>query len=203
MASGFLDPLLRLLMSPLGVGVLAALDSTLVFWLPLGVDLAMVILGARHPDFFWIYPIVGTAGSLLGAATSFRMGQVAGEAGLKHFIPERRLARVRRRVSRGGAVTLAGLDLLPPPFPFTLFLLAAGALDVDRTRFFVTLGVVRLLRFGIESGLGALYGDRLAVQIGSRLVRDVAGLCILAAGIASVFSLVRLLRKRPNRRRTR
>jgi membrane protein YqaA with SNARE-associated domain len=196
MSSSFFDPLLRLLLSPLGVGVLAALDSTLVFWLPLGIDLAMVIMGARHPRLFWLYPVIGAAGSIAGAATSFRVGQAAGEAGLKRLVPPRKLERVKRRVRQSGATTLAALDLLPPPFPFTLFLVAAGALQVNRTRFFTTLGIVRFFRFALESGLGALYGARLAVQIESRLIRDIAGLCVIAAVAASVVSLVRLIRRR-------
>src|SRR5438093_9864028 len=154
MFSGLCDPLLRFMLSPLGIGVLAALDSTLVFWLPLGLDLAMVILGARHPHWFWVYPVVATAGSLLGAATSFRVGEIVGESGLKRFASTRKIERVQARVNRSGAMTLGALDLLPPPFPFTLFLVAAGALEVNRVRFFVTLGVVRLLRFGVEAALG-------------------------------------------------
>jgi len=195
MFSGFFDPLLRFLLTPLGVGVLAALDSTLVFWLPLGIDLAMVIVGARHPHTFWWTAIVGAAGSLVGAATTFWVGHRVGEAGLERLVPARKLERVKRRVGESGALTLAALDVLPPPFPFTLFLVAAGALDVDRTRFFATLGVVRFLRFLVEAGLGAKYGARLAMQITSRLVRDIAGLCVVLAIVASIVSFLRLKRR--------
>jgi membrane protein YqaA with SNARE-associated domain len=203
MSFSFFDPLLRFLLSPLGIGVLAALDSTLIFWLPLGIDLAMVIMGARHPGLFWFYPIVATAGSLLGAYTSFRVGQAAGESGLTHFVPAKKLDRIKRRVGQSGALTLAILDLLPPPFPFTLFVVVAGALDVNRRRFFVTLGVVRFFRFALECGLGALYGQQLATQIGSRLMRDIAGVLVLLAIAASLIALVRLVRRGVPRRASR
>jgi membrane protein YqaA with SNARE-associated domain len=188
----FFDPLLRFLLTPWGVGVLAALDSTLVFWLPLGIDLAVVILGAQHPRLFWIYPLAATAGSLAGATTTFLVGHAAGEAGLKHFVPERKLEKIQARVRKSGALTLGALDLLPPPFPFTFVLLAAGALDVNRAQFFSVLAAARLLRFGLEAALGAHYGAPLALRIESRLFRDIAGLCVVAAIGASVISLVRL-----------
>lgn len=196
------DSLLRFLLTPWGIGMLAALDSTLVFFLPLGVDVAMVIMGAKHPQLFWIYPLSGTLGSLAGAATTFYAGQAAGEAGLKHFVPERKLERVQARVRQSGALTLGALDLVPPPFPFTFILVAAGALDVNRVRFFSVLGVARLLRFGVEAGLGARYGAPLAMSIGSRVIRDIAGLCIAGAIVTSVFSAIRLAR-RGRRRITR
>jgi membrane protein YqaA with SNARE-associated domain len=194
--ASFFDPLLRLLLTPVGIGVLAALDSTVVFFLPLGVDLAMVVMAGRHPQWFWLYPIVGTAGSVVGAATSFAIGHAAGEAGLKHWIPPKRIEKIQARARRSGAPTLAALDLMPPPFPFTLFVVAAGALNVDRWRFFGVLALVRLFRFGVEAALGARYGTGLAMQIGHRLIRDVAGLYVLAAIAVSVVSLVRVLRRR-------
>jgi membrane protein YqaA with SNARE-associated domain len=199
----FFDPFLRLLLSPAGIGVLAALDSTLVFFLPLGIDFAIVIMGARQPHLFWIYAIIATAGSLLGAATTFAVGHYAGEAGLAHLVRPKQLARIKQRVSRSSAFTLGSLDLLPPPFPFTIVLLASGALDVNRTRFFSILGVVRVFRFGLEAALGAHYGARLALRIGSRVLRDIAGLCVAGALAASVVSIWRLLRQRGRRRATR
>jgi membrane protein YqaA with SNARE-associated domain len=199
-SSSFFDPILRWLLSPVGIGVLAALDSTIVFFLPLGLDLALVIMGAMHPDLFWLYALIATAGSVVGAYTSFQIGVLAGEAGLTHLVPERKLQDIKRRVSATGAVTLAVLDLLPPPFPFTLFLVVAGALDVNRTRFFVTLAVVRFLRFALESGLGALYGARFATQVGSRVLADVAGVLVLAAAIFTCYSIIKLVRRaRPRR----
>jgi membrane protein YqaA with SNARE-associated domain len=196
MPSASFDALLRLFLTWWGVGVLAALDSTIVFALPFGIDAAMVVMGARHPELFWLYPLVGAAGSIVGAATTYRVGELAGEAGLKRFVPARRLTRIKSRVQRSGALALAALDLMPPPFPFTLFVVAAGALQVNRTRFFVTLAIVRLFRFGVESSLGAVYGTHIAVRIQSRLVRDIAGICILIAAAVSVVSIGRLMLRR-------
>jgi len=47
--------------SPAGVIVLAALDSTLFFSLPFGIDAAVILLAARLRDMWWIVPLIATA----------------------------------------------------------------------------------------------------------------------------------------------
>src|SRR5215211_3289101 len=121
---------LGLFLSPIGVLVLAALDSTLFFNLPLGIDTVIIILAARMRGFAWAVPLLATAGSVAGAALTFWMGKKIGEKGLDRYAPKQRLDRVRARVKGSGAIGIALLNVIPPPFPFTLFLLAAGALKV-------------------------------------------------------------------------
>src|SRR5437762_9791090 len=108
--------------TPLGVVVLAALDSTIFVSLPLGIDAAVIILAARLRDLWWIVPLLATFGSVAGAALTFWMGVKIGEKGLHRWVPdEKRLERIRSRIREKGAVALAILDLIPPPFPFTPF----------------------------------------------------------------------------------
>ena len=45
--------------SPGGVVILAALDSTLFFSLPFGIDAAVVLLAARDHAFAWVVPDPG------------------------------------------------------------------------------------------------------------------------------------------------
>src|SRR6185369_15966234 len=65
---GFFRWFLDILTTPLGVIILAALDSTIVFFLPLGIDAVVIILSARRTAFAWTVPLLATAGSLGGAA---------------------------------------------------------------------------------------------------------------------------------------
>jgi anaerobic selenocysteine-containing dehydrogenase/membrane protein YqaA with SNARE-associated domain len=117
-------------LSTWGVAVLAALDSSIVFSLPFAIDAAVIILAAQHRDLFWLYPLIVVPASLGGAAITYWIGWKIGEEGLHRFVPRRRLDRVHNRVRHSGAFALAALDLIPPPFPFTPIVLAAGALDV-------------------------------------------------------------------------
>ena len=126
--------------------------------MPFGIDALVIYLAARDETFFWIYPLIATAGSLVGAAITFWIGHKAGDVGLKRLVPERRLERVRGKVRDSGAVAMALPALLPPPFPLTVFILTCGALSVNRWLFFTTFAVMRLLRFSAEAVLARIYG---------------------------------------------
>jgi membrane protein YqaA with SNARE-associated domain len=180
--------------SPIGIVVLAALDSTIFFSFPGGIDAAVVILAARGGPFPWIATLLATAGSVGGAALTFWMGAKVGAHGLERYMPAARLKRIRRKVHSAGAISMAVLDLIPPPFPFTPFILAAGALTVDFTTFFVTLAVCRLIRFGLEALLAAIYGRALLAWFDSDVFHDavialsVLGLALTMLSIARIFA---------------
>ena len=180
--------------SPAGIFALAVIDSTLFFSLPFGIDAAIIVLAARTDTLAWMVPFLATAGSLLGASFTFWMGTKAGEAGLERFVPERRLKRVRDKVEHSGAIALAALNVIPPPFPFTLFVLAAGALDVRRVPFFVTFVITRLARFGLEAYLAVRYGRGILRWLESPVVEYAVAACILLALILTAFSAYKLFR---------
>jgi membrane protein YqaA with SNARE-associated domain len=186
--------IIALCATPLGVTVLAALDSTLFFSLPFGIDGAVIILAARLRELWWIVPILATAGSIGGAALTFWMGRKIGDHGLERWIDARRLQKVRRRIRESGAIALAVLDLIPPPFPFTPFVLAAGALAVDMRMFFVTLTLCRLFRFGLEAALAVVYGRAIVGWLESELFQDIVFACIALAALLTVLSVVKLIR---------
>jgi membrane protein YqaA with SNARE-associated domain len=180
--------------SPTGVILLAALDSTLFFSLPFGIDAAVILLAARWRDFWWIVPLLATGGSVAGALLTFWMGVKIGEQGLERWVAQKRLAQVRARVRERGAIALAVLDLIPPPFPFTPFVLAAGALDVKARIFFGTLGVCRVLRFGVEAALARKYGRSIVGWLDSDVFHDVVSFFILIAIALTVLSLAQVVR---------
>src|SRR3954466_2102253 len=82
--------IIALCASPAGVVVLAALDSTLFFSLPFGIDAAVIILAARMRELWWLVPLLATAGSVAGATLTFWMGVKIGEQGLERWVPRRR-----------------------------------------------------------------------------------------------------------------
>ena len=179
--------------SPLGIVAVAALDSTIFFSFPGGVDTAVIVLAARGGPFPWIAALLATVGSVAGAAFTFWMGAKIGTHGLERYIRAGRLARIRRKVHNTGAIGMAVLDLLPPPFPYTPIILAAGALRVDVRMFFVTLAVCRLIRFGLEALLAGIYGRSLLTWFESDVFHDIV-IAISALGIAlTILSLVKLL----------
>lgn len=177
-----------------GAALLAALDSSMLFFMPFGVDAVVIYLAARDEALFWVYPLLATAGSLAGAALTFWVGKKAGDVGLERLVPAKRLERIRARVREKGAVAMALAALLPPPFPLTPFILTCGALEVDRRLFFITFGIVRLVRFGAEAAFARLYGQGVLRVIESDSFQNVIMGFVVVAVIGTIVSAALLWR---------
>lgn len=175
----------------------------MLFFLPFGVDGVVIYLAARNEGMFWLYPILATLGSLIGAATTYWIGKKIGEVGLERYVPERRLARVRWRVRDSGAIAMAIPALLPPPFPLTPFILTCGALQVNPWRFFGLFGAMRLIRFGTEAALALVYGRGILRVLQSDTFQMVIVAFIVIAILGTVLTAVMLWRStRPTRMQT-
>ena len=183
-----------------GAFLMAALDSTVVFFLPFGIDTLVIYLSARRSELWWIYPLLATAGSVTGAAVTYWIGKKAGEVGLERLVPARRLRRLRAKVGEGGAVAMAVPALLPPPFPLSPFILTCGALKVDWWRFFLTFSVVRLLRFGGEAILARVYGRGILRVLQSDTFKTVVVGFIIVALLGTAISAVMLWRSTREKR---
>lgn len=188
------NSLLGYFLTPAGLVVMGALDSSLIFFLPLGIDFAVIILAARKPDLFLLYALLATAGSVAGAMVTYWIGAKAGEHGLKRLIPVSRLDRVKARVRNNAAAGVAALAAIPPPFPFTAFVLASGAFGVRAWTFFSLLGAVRFLRFAAEGALAARYGQRILDWMESTVFEVIIGVLIVLAVGGTIVSAVTVYR---------
>src|SRR5213083_2520802 len=94
----FFGSLSAVVLSWWGILLIAALDSTVVFFAPLAIDIAVIVLASHSPERFWVYPILASAGSVGGAAVTYYLGRRVGEIGLKRFVSARRLTKVQRRI---------------------------------------------------------------------------------------------------------
>lgn len=187
-------------MSGWGLFTVAALDASVIFFLPLVVDIGIVILATRSHGLFWIYPIVAAAGFVCGAAVTFYIGRQLGEAGLSHFVSEQRLASLRRRIQGKGAVALALLSLIPPPFPFTACILTAGALRVNPWIFLTTLGAARLLKYEAEATLAFFYGRQIIRWLQSDTLGYIGAILFAATILGTAITALRLWLKTRARR---
>jgi membrane protein YqaA with SNARE-associated domain len=189
----FFFSILGYFLTPFGIVLMGVLDASMVFFLPLGIDFVIILMTARHPDLFWLYALLATAGSIIGAAGTFWIGGKAGEKGLSRFVSPRRLRKVEARVNRG-VVVVAALGLIPPPFPFTPFVLASGALRMNAWSFLGSLALVRLLRFGVEAALAHRYGSQILRWMRTPTFKIVVGVFIALAVIGTIVSAIALYR---------
>src|SRR5215203_3400242 len=193
------NSLLGYFLTPGGLLLMGALDSSVVFFLPLGIDFVVIILTARKPDLFWMYAVLAAVGSVAGASLTFWIGRKVGEAGLTRLMKPSTLRRVEQRVNNSAAFTVALFGLIPPPFPFTAFLLTGGACRVNPWQFLTALGGVRLVRFFIEASLAAHYGRGILAWMQSRtFTAAVISLSVLA-GIGTIVSAISVIRSSKSR----
>jgi membrane protein YqaA with SNARE-associated domain len=188
---GFFASMFALFLSPFGLIALATLDSSMLFFLPAATDMAVIILTARYRDLFWIFPIMATAGSLIGSYITFWLGRKIGENSLVWWVSERRLKSIQQKVKTKGAVALAIPGLIPPPFPLTPFILVCGALKVNKRKFFLTLGSARLLRFSLGAVLSLIYGRRVVTLLESEMFQMVIAAFFVLAFFGTAYSTYR------------
>jgi membrane protein YqaA with SNARE-associated domain len=193
MQSGLLTAIERWASGLGGVGlfVVAALDSSFLSF-PQVNDLLILFLSTRHPERMPFYAGMTTAGSLLGCFVLYGVARKGGDAFLQRRFKAARVERGLALYQRHGLLAVIVPALLPPPTPFKLFVLLAGAAGVSPWRFGLAIVIGRGIRYFGQGLLAVLYGQQAA-----DLVREhgfVAGL--LLAGGALTIGLIYYLRTR-------
>jgi membrane protein YqaA with SNARE-associated domain len=170
-------------------------NSSVVCAVPLGSDALVIVLASTRGEIFWVFPPLVTVLSLVGAALTYWVGRSAGEIGLPRLVAPRHLDRMKSTVQKVGAGGLAAAAVLPPPFPLTPFVLTCGALDLDRARFFLVFGMMRLIRFTAVALLVRQYGDRVRQFLESQQLQTGVIVLVLVASAAIITSAVVLFRR--------
>ena len=147
-------------LGPIGEVLLGIADAS-VIPTPGSLDILIILLVAGAPQHWWIFVIAATIGSAMGAYITYGIGVKGGKEGLEKRIPDKKLKKVYRWSEKYGLGAVAVPALLPPPFPLSPFLLAAGVLKVPRTKFLAAYSAGRLVRYSIVALLGRLYGKAL------------------------------------------
>lgn len=147
-------------LGPLGEVLLGIVDASVVPT-PGSLDILIILLVAGFPAHWWIFVISATAGSAIGALITYGIGVKGGKEELEKRIPEKKLKKIYGWSEKYGVGAVAVPALLPPPFPLSPFLIAAGALKVPKTKFIAAYSAGRLVRYSVVAWLGWLYGHRL------------------------------------------
>jgi membrane protein YqaA with SNARE-associated domain len=177
-----------------GLVLLGALDASLFVFIPFGTDAVVIYVCARNRELFWLYPLLVTAGSIVGAAITYAIGAKIGDKGLARFVSARHLDRFRKRLTDIGPLTMGASAVLPPPFPLTAFILTSGALKVPRSRFLMIFALARLLRFGVEAVLARRFGTSLLRMFESEPVQRIAIGLVVVAIAGTLLGIMRVWR---------
>lgn len=175
-----------------GLFLIALLDAAFIP-LPGGPDVVVLALAHHTPALMPLYVAVAVVGSLLGSLVLYWIASTTGEAALRKFSAERR-ERAMRMVSRYDFWALLLAAIMPPPFPFKLFVLSAGAFRMNLWRFIAALILGRGFRFILEGLAAVRYGDTAAEML--RLHYPKIGLGVVAAILVVLLANILLRRRR-------
>jgi membrane protein YqaA with SNARE-associated domain len=142
---------------PFGLFAIAFLDSVLVP-IPGGVDAMLMLLATARPSWMLIYVLAATLGSTIGCIGLYKISQKAGHRALDRF-SESKQKRVKDLIDRYDVLSVLVASLLPPPFPFKLFVVSAGVFRLNLLRFTIAIAAGRIFRYLLEGYLAARYGD--------------------------------------------
>ena len=139
-----------------GLFAVALLDSTFVP-LPSSADALMLLLSTTNPSWMLLYAFMATSGSALGCWILYLISRRAGARALNRF-SEAKQQRVKNWIEKYDAFAVLVATLLPPPFPFKLFVVSAGVFRFSLLRFMLAVIVGRAFRFLLEGYFAVRYG---------------------------------------------
>ena len=174
-----------------GLVVISFLDSAGIP-LPGGVDLVLMLLSWRHPEYFALVALAAAFGSAAGCFVLYRIARAGGDAMMSRFSREKQ-EWVKGVVQRNEVLSVMVAMLGPPPFPTKLFILVAGMVQMNWRRFLAAVFVGRLVRFLGEAYLAVKLGDRAAETLKEHYPTIAVALVF---GVVVVLLLRRVARRR-------
>jgi membrane protein YqaA with SNARE-associated domain len=175
-----------------GLIVLGLVDNSII---PItgSMDVLCIWLAARHREPWPYYAFMATLGAVLGGYITYMLACKGGREAMEHKLSKKKADQVSRRFERWGFFAVAVPALLPPPFPFVPFLLAAGAMQYPRKKFLGALTLGRGVRYTIEAALGFVYGRHI-LRFFRQYYAPALSVLIGLAALGAIVTLVQYLR---------
>jgi membrane protein YqaA with SNARE-associated domain len=183
---------------PFGLFAVALLDSSIVP-MPGGADAVTILLSNARPAWWPIYAAAATLGSTAGCVILYYISRRAGRRALSRF-GERKQAKVKDLIERYDVLSVLVASVLPPPFPFKLFVITAGVFRFSVLRFALAIAAGRAFRFALEGYMAARYGAQ-AKELFARYYPYAGG--ALALSLVLFFVLRNFLKGRAERSEAR
>ncbi len=180
-----------------GVGLffIAFFDSSFIS-LPEINDLLIIYFCIRFKEYAFYYAIMAALGSAAGCTVLYWLGRSKGYRFLERRYSEGRLNSALRFFQRNGMFALIGPALLPPPFPFKIFVLSAGVVGVPFGRFLVAILLGRGFRYSVEAWLAVRYGEKAMAYLRGNYMQVAMVACAAMLASIVIYLVVTTLRKR-------
>jgi len=167
-----------------GLILLGIADNAPFLSAPAGsVDAAVILLAWHKREWWAYYALMAIIGEVIGGYLTYRFAEKSGEETLERKFGKARVAQVYKWFEKRGTggVVMVGA-ILPPPFPFTPVLTAAGVMHYPKDRFVPALVAGRSVRFFLVAYLGRRFGQAV-IEFFVRYYRPTLyALIVLATG---------------------
>ena len=181
----------------LGPLLLGILDSSFLFF-PFGNDFLVVVLTSRDREHLPLYVLAASVGSTIGVFLLDLVCRKGGQEGLKRMMSRKRFDYLKAKMAKRAALVLVVASLAPPPFPFTLVVAAASALQYARARLLTIIFFSRAVRFTLLGLLALWLGRHIIRIINSEEFTWYMGGFILLCTVGSALQVFRWIqRSRP------
>ena len=181
--------------------ILLGIADNAPFGVPAGsVDICVILLSAHHGWWPYYYAFMASVGEVLGGYLTYRLAEKGGQETLEKKAGKARAQKIYKQFEKRGFMTVITGAILPPPFPFTSVLMAAGVMQYPRKKFFSALTAGRAARFFAVAYLGRIYGQQM-IGFFSRHNRPMLYVLISLAVATGIGALVYFKWYRPTARR--
>jgi membrane protein YqaA with SNARE-associated domain len=181
-----------------GLALVAFLDSS---FLPLpGItDILLIVIVTRHRDAMPLYVAATVVGSVAGCLMMHAIGRKGGEALVRKRFAGPRIEKTMSALQRHGVMAVLIPCLLPPPAPFKIFVLLAGAVGISAVRFATAIAIGRGARYLVLGLLAVWYGEQASAYVAEHgMTVSLTLVGVLSAGFAVylVLSKAKMARNR-------
>jgi uncharacterized membrane protein YdjX (TVP38/TMEM64 family) len=184
-----------------GLVLLGLADSAPLVDAPPGsVDVSVILLSGHHPQSWAYYALMATLGEVVGSYLTYHLSEKGGQETLEKKVGKSRSEKIYKRFEKRGFMTVFTGSILPPPFPFTPVVMAAGVMQYPPKKFISALSAGRAVRFFAGAYFGRFYGQQM-IDFCSRHYRPVMYALIALAVAAGIGALVYFKWYRPKRQR--
>jgi len=180
-----------------GLFLIAFLDSS-VLSLPEIADLLVVYMVMQHKGRLILYAVSATLGSVAGCVFLYLIANKGGAALIKGRFASSTVEKTLDTFRKYGVMAVLIPSILPPPAPFKIFVLLAGAAGISLARFTMAIAIGRGARYFLIGLLAVRYGDRAVAYLHEHAASLSWG---VAGGLAAALAAYLLWSKARSRKR--
>lgn len=168
-----------------GVVAIAFVDSALIP-LPEAIDLLVITLSVKRPEWMPLYAIAATLGSVAGCLFLYYLARQGGHVFISKRVSKDRAEKIRNWFERHEFLSLMVPALLPPPVPLKAFVITAGVVEMRLNVFLLALLLGRSIRFFAEGFLAVRYGRAVWAFLGLHGLE----MLLIVLGVVAVWLVI-------------